>query len=92
MCLHRAVATSAPGGTPFEASGRFHHLIDPRTGRCAGAYRNLSVTAPNATLADTLSTAFCVMPWAGVETVAARYPGVAVHALLSGGEWVEIAG
>ncbi len=88
--VDRAVATSAPGGTPFEASGRYHHLIDPRTGRCAGSYRSLTVTAPNATLADALSTAFCVMPWPRVETVAARYPGVAVDALRSSGAWARI--
>ena len=32
--LHdRAVATSAPLATRFDAAGAFHHLLDPRTGR-----------------------------------------------------------
>lgn len=88
----RAVATSAPGGTPFDPSGRYHHLIDPRTGRCAGAYRCLTVTAPTATLADALSTAFSVMPWSDVETVAARYRGIAVSAFTATGDWIETAG
>jgi thiamine biosynthesis lipoprotein len=61
--LHdQAVATSAGGATRFEASGRHHHLLDPRTGRSQNAYRGVSVVAPRATIADALSTALFLMP------------------------------
>lgn len=57
-----AVATSAGLGTPFEPSGRNHHIFDPRTGRSANHYLSVSVRAPTATLADAWSTALSVMP------------------------------
>jgi thiamine biosynthesis lipoprotein len=85
--VDQAVATSAPGGTTFEPDGRFHHLLDPRTGRCASHYQTLTVTAPNATLADGLSTAFAIMPWPEVERQLARRPGIRVDALLASGAW-----
>ena len=85
--VDQAVATSAPGRTMFEPDGRFHHLLDPRTGRCASHYQTLTVTAPNATLADGLSTAFAIMPWPEVERTLARRPGIQVDALLASGAW-----
>jgi thiamine biosynthesis lipoprotein len=57
----RALATSGGYGTPFDASGRHHHLFDPRTGQSARHYLSASVVAPAATEADALSTAFYVM-------------------------------
>jgi FAD:protein FMN transferase len=59
--VDRAVATSAPSGSPFESTGRFHHLLDPRTGRCPRIHQRVSVIAPTATIADGLSTSFAVM-------------------------------
>lgn len=76
--VDRAVATSAPSGTPFEATGRFHHLLDPRTGRCASEHNGVSVVAPTAVVADGLSTAFAVMPRAEIDSVLAHYPDVRV--------------
>ncbi len=58
--VDRAVATSAPAGTRFDASGRFHHLLDPRSGRPAEGIKSVSVVAKNATDADGLSTALAV--------------------------------
>ncbi len=58
--VDRAVATSAPAGTRFEPTGRFHHLLDPRTGRPAYGIDSLTVVAKNATDADALSTALLV--------------------------------
>ncbi len=53
---NRALATSAASGHFFDRDGSMHHLVEPHSGRPAGHYRSLSVTAPNATLADALST------------------------------------
>lgn len=53
---NQALATSGGYGSPFSADGRYHHLIDPRSGRPTARWSSLSVVAPSATLADALST------------------------------------
>ncbi len=57
----RALATSAPYGTVLDQAGRIGHIVDPRSGRTGGHWRQVSVSAPRAALADGLSTAFCLM-------------------------------
>ena len=75
---HRAVATSAGIASPFDASGRHHHLFDPATGRPARAARQVSVIAPRATMADALSTALAVSSPGSAATYAARFPEIEV--------------
>lgn len=75
----RALATSAPLGTTFDAGGSIGHIIDPRTGRPAGRWRQASVLAPTAALADGLSTAFCLMERAQIEAVLAGLDGVSAR-------------
>ena len=61
--LHdRAVATSAGYGMAFDEARRHHHLFDARTGTSARNYLDVTVTAPDATAADALSTALAVCP------------------------------
>jgi thiamine biosynthesis lipoprotein len=73
--VHGAIATSAGSGTPFDASGRHHHLFDPATGRSANAWAQVTVRAADAETADALSTALFVMaPDAGLA-LAAGLPG-----------------
>lgn len=57
-----AIATSGGYGTPFDASGRFHHLFDPASGRPANHYRSLSIFGPFAARADALSTGLSALP------------------------------
>ncbi len=57
----RAIATSAPLGTAFDAGNAVGHILDPRTGRPGGRWRQVSVIAKKAAYADGLSTAFCLM-------------------------------
>ncbi|WP_349305016.1 FAD:protein FMN transferase [Marivita sp. GX14005] len=58
----RALATSAPLGTSFDAGGQVGHILDPRTGKPGTSkWREISVTARSAALADALSTAACLM-------------------------------
>lgn len=57
-----ALATSGGYGTRFEASGRFNHLMDPRSGHFAPASRSISVVAADATTADAASTALSLLP------------------------------
>ena len=74
----RAVATSAGIASPFDASGRHHHLFDPATGRPAPGAGQVSVVAPRATMADALSTALAVSPPAQAAAYAARFPEIEV--------------
>ena len=74
----RAVATSAGIASPFDASGRHHHLFDPATGRPAHMAGQVSVIAPSATMADALSTALAVSPPARAAACAARFAEISV--------------
>ena len=74
----RAVATSAGIASPFDASGRHHHLFDPATGRPAPRAGQVSVIAPRATMADALSTALAVSPAERATAFAARFPEIEV--------------
>jgi FAD:protein FMN transferase len=73
----RALATSAPLGTVFDASGRFGHILDPRSGEPAPAqWAAVSMTAPSAALADALSTTACLLPdRAAINQLTARFDG-----------------
>jgi len=64
VALHqRALATSAPRGTTFDAAGLDGHVLDPNSGQpCAPRWQAVSVSAPTAAVADALSTAACLMP------------------------------
>ena len=73
-----AVATSAGIASPFDASGRHHHLFDPASGRPADGAGQVSVIAPRATMADALSTALAVLPPARAAACAARFPEISV--------------
>jgi thiamine biosynthesis lipoprotein len=71
-----AIATSGGYGTPFDASGRHHHLFDPRSGSSANFYRSVSVLAPDATTADALSTGLSAMPREAALAVLDAHPHV----------------
>jgi thiamine biosynthesis lipoprotein len=71
-----ALATSSGSGSPFEASGRLNHLLDPATGRCADPDRTVTVLAPDATTADALATAFALMPEARARAIASTLADV----------------
>ena len=58
----RALATSAPLGTVFDAAGTLGHILNPKTGLTAAPrWRGISISSNSATLADGLSTAACLM-------------------------------
>ena len=93
--LDRSVCTSGGYGTKFEASGRFHHLFDPETGASANHYIAVSVFAPQAMVADALSTALYVTPPQRGAAVLASFSDVSGIATLPDGsvkrfptEWV----
>ena len=57
----RALATSAPLGTTFDQGANVGHILDPVTGLPARSHwREITVSAASAALADALSTASCL--------------------------------
>jgi thiamine biosynthesis lipoprotein len=82
---NRAMAISAPGGTLFEPGGRFHHLIDPRTGRPSDRYRSVIVTAERADIADGLSTALSMLSLADATRLLQHFPTVSASVVLADG-------
>ena len=69
----------------FDRAGRFHHILDPRTGTSPRLHRSVSVVAPDATAADTLSAAFSLMSPAAIDAVLAPLRGVAAHLVRADG-------
>ena len=60
--VNQAISTSGDYEQYFERDGiRYHHIIDPRTGDSARATRSVTVTGPDATQTDALSTGLFVM-------------------------------
>lgn len=60
-----AISTSGDYERFFEAEGvRYHHIINPGTGKSAALLRSATVVGPDATLTDALSTSVFVL---GVE-------------------------
>ncbi len=58
---NQALATSSFAGFQFEESGRFNHLLNPKSGFSAALYRRLTVVARDAARADAWATAFSLM-------------------------------
>jgi thiamine biosynthesis lipoprotein len=72
----QAVATSGDYMNSFTADFSRHHIIDPRTGSSPPESASVTVLAPNAAMADALSTGLMVMgPEEGLALVN-RLPGV----------------
>ncbi len=82
--LDRAVATSGGYGTQFDQAGRFNHIFNPGDGSTSWRYLSVSVIAPNATMADALSTAFTLMPLEQTAQVV-RSLGLSAHFVMPDG-------
>lgn len=74
----RAVATSSPAGTVLDPAGHHHHLFDPATGRSSEGARRVSVVAPDAMLADALSTALAIVPRERIAGLTAAFADIEV--------------
>jgi FAD:protein FMN transferase len=70
-----ALAVSGGYGTTFDASGRFHHIFNPRTGTSADRLAGAAVIGPRACLANALATAICVAGEERAEKMLAANPG-----------------
>lgn len=91
--LHNAaVATSAGEASLFTPDGRWHHLIDPRTGLCRSVTTSVTVVAPTALIADAVSTALSVCSVDAMDRIA-RSCGAATAVVRYGnGRIVQLAG
>ncbi len=59
--IARALASSAPLGTTFDQNSLVGHILDPRSRRPAQSrWREITISAKSAALADALSTAACL--------------------------------
>lgn len=75
----RALGTSAGSFRHLQHDGkRLPHILDPRTCRPAEGMASVSVLAPDATLADALSTAFFIMGPEKALPCMGQWPGVTV--------------
>ena len=74
---NRAIVTSGDYERMVEVGGkRYHHILDPRTGRVARKSISVSVVAPDAETADALSTALFVMGKDGGLSLVEKLPQV----------------
>ncbi|KAB2767816.1 FAD:protein FMN transferase [Brucella anthropi] len=87
---NQALATSSFTGFQFEESGRFNHLLNPKTGFSAALYRRVTVVARDAARADTWATAFSLMDKNQIEAVIGSKPDMSVIAQTRSGERVAL--
>jgi thiamine biosynthesis lipoprotein len=66
-----AISTSGDYERYFDEDGkRYHHIINPRTGRSVGEVRSVTIIGPDATTTDGLSTSVFVMgPERGIALI-----------------------
>ena len=74
-----AVATSAGYGTRLNASGDWHHLIDPRSGVSSNHFKAVTVVAARAVTADALSTALAIAAPSEIAVIAAKFPAASIY-------------
>ena len=69
--VNQCVQTSGDYERFFEIDGqRYHHIIDPRTGRPSAGCMSATVIGPGATFDDGIATAMCVLgPEAGMAII-----------------------
>jgi len=81
-----AFATSGGYGMHFDSAGRHHHLFDPASGHSATHHASVSVAAPNAMLADALSTGLAAASPEQCAAIIESYPSCRIHLVSHAGE------
>ena len=82
------LAVSGGYGTPFEQTGRYNHIFDPRTGLSADKMAAIAVTAPGAMIANGLATSIYVAGREHAKKILAPYPGARAIITTSDDEWL----
>jgi thiamine biosynthesis lipoprotein len=85
-----ALAVSGGYGTQFEATGRYNHIFDPRTGLSAGKMAAIAVTAPSAMIANGLATSIYVAGREHATKILAAYSGARAVITTADDQWLEI--
>lgn len=76
----RALATSSPGAMMLDDAARVGHILHPQS--AAHYAQTVAVSAPDAMLADGLSTALCLVPRAACVELLAQFSGARLEARL----------
>src|SRR5262249_20190391 len=82
------LAVSGGYGTPFDETGRYHHIFDPRTGLSAAKMTAIAVTAPTGMIANGLATSIYVAGREQAAKMLAAYPGARAVITTAEGEWL----
>lgn len=82
------LAVSGGYGTPFDETGRYNHIFDPRTGLSADKMAAIAVTAPSAMIANGLATSIYVAGREQAAEILAAYPSARAVITTAGDEWV----
>jgi thiamine biosynthesis lipoprotein len=85
-----ALATSGGYGMHFDPDRRHHHLFDPATGHSATHHASVSVAAPNAMLADGLSTALAATPYERCAMIMESYAPACVYLVSQSGQVTQV--
>lgn len=78
----RALATSAPLGSILTAEGKQGHIIDPQNVSAVPKRTLVSVSAPQAAVADGLSTACCLLDRENAQSVIANFTGAELEQII----------
>ena len=84
------LATSSFSGFQFEDSGRFNHLLNPKTGYSASLYKYLTVVSNDAARADAWATAFNLMGEPQISAALDHLPDMWVFARRRNGEHFKL--
>jgi thiamine biosynthesis lipoprotein len=82
------LAVSGGYGTPFEETGRYNHIFDPRTGLSADKMAAIAVTTPSAMVANGLATSIYVAGRELAPKILAAYPGAKAVITTGEDEWL----
>lgn len=84
---HQAIATSGDLYQYVEIDGiRYSHIVDARTGLGLTERRLVTVISPRGIDADSLATAFSIVPFDQIESILAYYPDTSIRILRIEGE------
>ena len=72
-----AISTSGDYERYFERDGeRYHHILNPKTGKSARGTRSATIIGPDATTTDALSTTLFILGWKNALKLIESLPGI----------------
>jgi len=83
------LAVSGGYGTPFDETGRYNHIFDPRSGLSASKMAAIAVTAPSAMIANGLATSIYVAGREHAARILGAHPGAKAVITTTDGKWLS---